>query len=58
MYLGLHSYGQKIIYPWSYTGKKIHDWQELDRVGRVMSRAINLSSNGQYKYKVIYANTL
>ena len=53
MYLSFHSYGQKIIYPWSYTSQKIHDWQDLDRVGRVMARAIHGSSNGKYFYKVI-----
>ena len=52
MYLALHSYGQKVIYPWSYGGKKIPDWQELDRVGRVMAHSILRASNGKYKYKV------
>ena len=55
MYLALHSYGEKIIYPWSYTSKKVEDWRELDRVGRVMARAMHKSSNGKYKYRVRFA---
>ena len=55
MYLALHSYGEKIIYPWSYTSKKVGDWKDLDRVGRVMSRAMKISSHGKYKYRVRYA---
>jgi hypothetical protein len=54
MYLSLHSYGEKIIYPWSYSSKKVEDWRELDRVGRVMARAMYKSSNAKYKYRVRY----
>merc|ERR1712088_166204 len=52
MYLAFHSYGEKIIYPWSYSNRKLDDWQDLDRVGRVIARAIHRSSNGKYKYRV------
>ena len=52
MYVSLHSYGQKIMYPWSNSPEKVKDWRDLDRVGRVMKQAIKESSRGKYLYKV------
>ena len=51
MYISLHSFGQMILYPWSYTKVPIDDWLELDLMARKWSNAIYESSNGRYKYK-------
>ena len=46
-YLSLHSYGQKILYPWSYSAVRLHDWQEMQDVGRKIANTIekNYSSD-------------
>ena len=44
----IHSYGQKILYPWSYSNKQVHDWQDLQKMGKLMARAIERSSNRNY----------
>ena len=51
-YLALHSYGQKVIYPWSYTEKKVADWKQLQKMGEVMARAIHKKSDGGVQYTV------
>ena len=40
IYFSLHSYGEKVMYPWSYTNQKLPDWQELHSVGIVIADAI------------------
>lgn len=52
MYIAYHSYGEKIIYPWSYSGKKVPDWQELHAMGAIMGNKIFEESKGKYKYLV------
>ena len=47
-YLMLHNYGQKILYPWSYTDKRIPDWKDLQRMGEHMARSIEASSGLDY----------
>ena len=46
-YVSLHSYGQKILYPWSYSAVRLHDWQEMQDVGRKIANTIekNYSSD-------------
>jgi hypothetical protein len=50
--MALHSYGQKIIYPWSHTKEKIPDWKELQDLGHVMARAMHDKSDGAVQYTV------
>ena len=57
-YLALHSYGQKVIYPWSYTEKKVADWKQLQKMGEVMARAIHKKSDGGVQYTVRSYNML
>ena len=52
MYISLHSYGQKILYPWSHRGDKIPDWQDLDTVGRMMQETVMDASGGRYFFRV------
>ena len=40
MYVALHSYGEKVMYPWSHSKEKLPDWQELHSVGVTMADAI------------------
>merc|ERR1719412_320765 len=46
-YISLHSYGQKILYPWSYSAVRLPDWQEMQAVGRKIANSIetNYSSD-------------
>ena len=44
MYISLHSYGQKILYPWSHAGHKIEDWQDLDILGKSVFLRIRVIS--------------
>ena len=53
MYLSFHSFGQKILYPWSHTSKPIPDWKDLDRMAHVMSEAIFHETGGRDIYRVI-----
>ena len=50
--MSFHSYGQKVLYPWSYTSEKIYDWSDLERVGIKISDAIFKESKGRYVYQV------
>jgi len=52
MYISLHSYGQKIIYPWSHSGTKIRDWRDLDILGRMIRETIDEASGGRYRFSV------
>jgi len=47
-YVPIHSYGQKILYPWSYTGVRLPDWKEMQTVGKIMGRAIEQASGLDY----------
>lgn len=40
LYLSVHSYGQYIIYPWSYTTVLPDDWEELDDLAQATASAI------------------
>jgi len=44
----IHSYGQKILYPWSYSNLKVHDWRELQKMGNQMANAIERVSGRNY----------
>lgn len=39
-FITLHSYGQKILYPWAYTDVRPDDFDQLDRVAKSMSAKI------------------
>lgn len=39
-FITLHSYGQKILYPWAYTNVRPDDFDRLDRVAKSMSAKI------------------
>lgn len=44
-----HSYGQKILYPWSYTQDKVPDWPDLQLMGEAMGREMEAASGLRYK---------
>jgi len=48
-YIMIHSFGQKILYPWSYTGVRVHDWEDLATMGEIMARNIERHSGLDYK---------
>ena len=52
MYLSLHSYGEKVLYPWSSTAEPVPDWRELRHVGKKMAEAIFDATGGRDAYKV------
>jgi len=52
MYLSYHSFGEKIVYPWSYTSHPLPDWRDLHQVGIAMSDAALQASNGFTRYRV------
>jgi len=52
MYISLHSYGQKVLYPWSHSGNKVRDWEDLDILGGMMRETIMEASGGRYRFDV------
>ena len=48
-YIMIHSFGQKILYPWSYTSFLVHDWEDLATMGEIMARNIERHSGLDYK---------
>lgn len=54
MYISLHSFAQKILYPWSHTKRPVHDWHELDEIARIWAKKTYFASNGKFYYEVIY----
>ena len=44
----IHSYGQKILYPWSYTAVRVHDFEDLAKMGQIMARNIKRVSGLDY----------
>ena len=52
MYLAMHSYGEKIIYPWSYKSAPIEDWRDLHSMAETMAGAIFRETRGLDLYKV------
>ena len=48
MYITLHSYGEKVMYPWSNTKEKLPDWQELHSVGLAIAEGITAISGQEY----------
>lgn len=44
----IHSYGQKILYPWSHSSVRIHDWEDLHGMGQLMASAIERYSGRNY----------
>ncbi|XP_040571245.1 carboxypeptidase B [Lepeophtheirus salmonis] len=51
-YLSIHSFGQKVIYPYSYTNVKIKDWKELHQMGNVIANTISKYSGVDAIYDV------
>jgi len=51
-YLAYHSFGQKMLYPWSHTKDKVADWAELHHMGNAMAAAAFEASNGEDYYKI------
>ncbi|XP_023337443.1 carboxypeptidase B isoform X2 [Eurytemora carolleeae] len=54
MYLTFHSYGQMVLYPWGYDAVDHRDENELDRVGRIGSRAAGNKYTVGSAAKVLY----
>ncbi|KAF2896454.1 hypothetical protein ILUMI_09719 [Ignelater luminosus] len=48
LYISLHSYGQLILYPWSYTTEKPEDHEELDALGELVAESIKKVANTNY----------
>ena len=44
----IHNYGQKILYPWSYSAERVPDWRDLQAMGEVMAREIEAASGRNY----------
>ena len=51
-YLSYHSFGQKIMYPWSYTDEKVADWAELHHMANSLAGTMYEASRGQDYYKI------
>ena len=47
-HIAIHSFGQKICYPWSYTSNHVEDWHDLQEMGEIMSNEIQKSSGRYY----------
>ena len=52
MYISLHSFGQKILYPWAYTSRPIEDWHELHVIAKQFAAKVYNFSRGRYVYEV------
>ncbi len=48
-FIDLHSYGQQVLYPWSYTTDPTQDAALLDHYGSVMAQAIHDRSGKAYE---------
>ena len=51
-YLSYHSFGQKILYPWSFTVDKVPDWTDLHHMANTLAAGIYEASGGQSYYKI------
>ncbi|XP_040571453.1 carboxypeptidase B [Lepeophtheirus salmonis] len=51
-YLSIHSFGQKVTYPWSYTKAKVKDWKDLHQMGNIIANTISKYSGVDAKYDV------
>ena len=58
MYLSLHSFGQKILYPWGYTKHPIKDWLELHTIAKLFAITVSNVSHGRYAYEVCSSKQL
>ncbi|XP_065348590.1 carboxypeptidase B-like [Cloeon dipterum] len=47
-YIAFHSYGQQIIYPWSYKALLTNDSADLDKMGKKMAAAITSAGGPAY----------
>jgi len=52
IYISLHSFGQKILYPWAYTSRPIQDWHELHVIAKQFAAKVFNVSRGKYVYEV------
>jgi len=51
-YLAYHSFGQKILYPWSHTKDKVPDWAELHHMANAMAAPAFEASGGKDYYQI------
>jgi len=51
-YLAFHSFGSKIIYPWSYKDDKVPDWQDLHLMANVIAEEVFNESGGTDYYRI------
>lgn len=51
-YLAYHSFGQKMLYPWSHTKDKVPDWAELHHMANAMASAAFEASGGKDYYEI------
>lgn len=51
-YVSYHSFGQKILYPWSYSDEKVPDWKELHHMANSLAGRIYQASFGQDYYTI------
>jgi len=51
-YLSFHSFGSKILYPFSYTHEKVVDWKELHHMANNIASAVFQESRGEDYYKI------
>jgi len=51
-YIAYHSFGQKMLYPWSHTKDKVHDWVELHHMANAMAEAAFEASGGADYYEI------
>lgn len=52
MYLSYHSYGEKIVYPWSFQPDPVEDWRDLHGMATVMAGAMERASGHHTRFKV------
>jgi len=49
-YLGFHSFGNKILYPWGHTDEKVKDWRDLKAFADVAQKAIAEEASSRRSY--------
>jgi len=57
-YITFHSFGSKIMYPWSYANLKVKDWKELHNLGVHLAEGIFEASRGKDRYEVGTASSI
>lgn len=57
-YVAFHSFGTKLMYPWSYANVKTHDWKELHNLAVHLAEGMFEASRGEDRYEVGTAGTI